>query len=42
MLNDDALYKKMSFLQNSCGAVPSPFDCNFLNVSNILLDMYCN
>lgn len=31
MLNDDELYKKMNFLQNSCGAVPSPFDCFLVN-----------
>merc|ERR1712062_133577 len=27
MLNDEELYKRMKFLQNSIGAVPSPFDC---------------
>lgn len=27
MLNDEELYKRMKFLQNSVGAVPSPFDC---------------
>lgn len=31
MLNDDELNKKMLFLQNSCGAVPSPFDCYMVN-----------
>lgn len=31
MLNDDNLYKRMNFLQNSCGAVPSPFDCFLVN-----------
>lgn len=31
MLNDDELYKRMNFLQNSCGAVPSPFDCFLVN-----------
>lgn len=30
MLNNDDLYKRMLFLQNSCGAVPSPFDCKFV------------
>ncbi len=27
MTNDDELYQQLAFLQNSCGAVPSPFDC---------------
>jgi cystathionine gamma-lyase len=27
MLNDEELHKKMLYLQNSCGAIPSPFDC---------------
>lgn len=27
MLNDDDLYKRMRFIQNFAGAVPSPFDC---------------
>jgi cystathionine gamma-lyase len=31
MLNDEELNKKMLFLQNSCGAVPSPFDCYMVN-----------
>lgn len=31
MLNDEELHKKMLFLQNSCGAVPSPFDCFLVN-----------
>lgn len=31
MLNDDEIYKKMVFLQNSCGAIPSPFDCYLVN-----------
>jgi len=26
-LNDEALYTKLKFLQNSLGAIPSPFDC---------------
>lgn len=25
--NDDNIYTKLKFLQNACGAVPSPFDC---------------
>ena len=25
--NDDEIYKKMKFLQNSLGAIPAPFDC---------------
>lgn len=29
MLNDDELYNRMKYLQNACGAVPSPFDCNY-------------
>lgn len=31
MLNDDELAQKMKYLQNSCGAVPSPFDCFLVN-----------
>ena len=31
MLNDEELYKRISFLQNSIGAVPSPFDCFLVN-----------
>ncbi len=27
MLNNDALYERMKYLQNAVGAVPSPFDC---------------
>ncbi len=27
MLNDDTLAEKIYFIQKSCGAVPSPFDC---------------
>jgi cystathionine gamma-lyase len=27
MLNDEALYKQMKYLQNAIGAVPAPFDC---------------
>jgi len=27
MLNNDDLYKKLRFLQNGLGAIPSPFDC---------------
>ncbi|HXH60550.1 MAG TPA: PLP-dependent aspartate aminotransferase family protein, partial [Fimbriimonadaceae bacterium] len=27
MLNDDALYEKIKYLQNAMGATPSPFDC---------------
>jgi cystathionine beta-lyase/cystathionine gamma-synthase len=27
MLNDDKLAEKIYFIQKSCGAVPSPFDC---------------
>lgn len=26
-LNDDELYKRLAFIQNSCGAVPGPQDC---------------
>ncbi|EFA79937.1 cystathionine gamma-lyase [Heterostelium album PN500] len=32
--NDEALYAKLKFLQNSIGAVPSPFDC-FLAIRGI-------
>jgi cystathionine gamma-lyase len=31
MLNDDELYEKMKYLQNACGAIPSPFDCYLVN-----------
>ncbi len=31
MLNDKELYQKMLYLQNSIGAVPSPFDCFLVN-----------
>lgn len=31
MINDDEIYKRMAFLQNSCGSVPSPFDCFLVN-----------
>ena len=31
MLNDEELYKRMKYLQNSIGAVPSPFDCYMVN-----------
>lgn len=30
IFNDAELYKKLSFLQNAIGAVPSPFDCYLL------------
>jgi cystathionine gamma-lyase len=32
--NDDDLYNKLSFIQNSCGAVPGPMDC-FLTIRGI-------
>jgi cystathionine gamma-lyase len=25
--NDEELFTKLKYLQNACGAVPSPFDC---------------
>jgi cystathionine gamma-lyase len=25
--NSEAIYEKLKFLQNSIGAIPSPFDC---------------
>lgn len=31
MLNRDDIHDKMRFLQNSCGAVPSPMDCFLVN-----------
>lgn len=34
MLNDNALAEKIGFLQNTCGAVPSPHDC-FLMLRSI-------
>lgn len=27
LMNDDEIYKKLKFVQNAAGAVPSPFDC---------------
>ncbi|XP_014674305.1 PREDICTED: cystathionine gamma-lyase-like [Priapulus caudatus] len=30
-LNDESLYERLVFLQNSIGAVPSPFDCYLVN-----------
>ncbi|NWV30914.1 CGL lyase, partial [Grantiella picta] len=30
-VNDDKLYERLKFLQNSLGAVPSPFDCYLCN-----------
>ncbi|CAF3454900.1 unnamed protein product [Rotaria sp. Silwood1] len=31
MMNDEELYKQLSFLQYAIGAVPSPFDCYLVN-----------
>lgn len=31
MLNDDELHARLKFLQNACGAIPSPFDCYLVN-----------
>jgi cystathionine gamma-lyase len=31
MLNNEALYERMKYLQNAVGAVPSPFDCYMVN-----------
>jgi len=31
MLNDERLYERLKFLQNACGAIPSPFDCYLVN-----------
>jgi cystathionine beta-lyase/cystathionine gamma-synthase len=31
MLNDEELYKRLKYLQNAVGAVPSPFDCFLVN-----------
>lgn len=31
MLNDDELHKRLRFMQNALGAVPSPFDCFLAN-----------
>ena len=33
-VNQDSLYEKLSFLQNSCGSVPGPMDC-FLTLRGI-------
>jgi cystathionine gamma-lyase len=31
MINNEDLYKRVLFLQNSIGAIPSPFDCYLVN-----------
>ena len=31
MLNNEEIYKRMKYLQNAVGAVPSPFDCYMVN-----------
>jgi len=31
MLNNEEIYKRLKFLQNAIGAVPSPFDCYMVN-----------
>ncbi|XP_058812407.1 cystathionine gamma-lyase-like [Topomyia yanbarensis] len=31
VMNDEALYEKLKFLQNATGIVPSPFDCYLVN-----------
>lgn len=33
IMNDEALYAKLKFLQNAAGIVPSPFDCYLVNRS---------
>lgn len=33
IMNDEALYEKLKFLQNAAGIVPSPFDCYLVNRS---------
>lgn len=33
VVNDDELYERLKFLQNSSGIVPSPFDCYQVNRS---------
>lgn len=33
IMNDEALYTKLKFLQNAAGIVPSPFDCYLVNRS---------
>ncbi|XP_001648394.2 cystathionine gamma-lyase [Aedes aegypti] len=33
IMNDDALYEQLKFLQNAAGIVPSPFDCYLVNRS---------
>ncbi|XP_058442650.1 cystathionine gamma-lyase isoform X2 [Malaya genurostris] len=33
VMNDEALYEKLKFLQNATGIVPSPFDCYLVNRS---------
>lgn len=33
VMNDEALYERLKFLQNAAGIVPSPFDCYLVNRS---------
>lgn len=33
IMNDEALYERLKFLQNAAGIVPSPFDCYLVNRS---------
>lgn len=33
IMNDEALYEKLKFLQNAAGIIPSPFDCYLVNRS---------
>ncbi|XP_055526270.1 cystathionine gamma-lyase [Wyeomyia smithii] len=33
VMNDEAIYEKLKFLQNATGIVPSPFDCYLVNRS---------
>lgn len=33
VMNDEAIYEKLKFLQNAAGIVPSPFDCYLVNRS---------
>lgn len=39
MLNNDKLYERLKYLQNSLGAIPSPFDCYLMNRSIKTLDI---
>ncbi|RZF32021.1 hypothetical protein LSTR_LSTR007099 [Laodelphax striatellus] len=41
-VNDKELYERLKFIQNSCGIVPSPFDCFLVNRSLKTLHLRMN